>query len=494
MKFTIVTNKLTQIKTDAIVVPIFSKGTLSASAQTLDTTSGKIISQLIKQGDFHGTVGESLLLPTVSGLRTARILLVGCGEIADFNSRSLEKFCTAAITTLKTSCKSICLAIDDFHIKPHTADWILEQSIFYSNQAAYEFVTYKSKKNSPKTTLNEISFYTDAKHEPQTLKTATITSAAINFTKDIANQPCNIATPDYLAKVAKDLAKQYTALTVLDMDVKALKRLKMGGILGVGQGSSNPPHLVELRYHGGKTNQAPIVLVGKGVTFDTGGISIKPSGSMEEMKFDMCGAASVLGALKAVAELKLPINVVGLIPTVENMPDGNSYRPGDVLTTYSGQTIEITNTDAEGRVILCDALSYAKKFKPKVILDMATLTGACVVALGSVNSGLFTRHDSLAHDLLSAAAQSHDTTWRLPLEDAYYPDLDSDIADMKNSGGRWGGAVTAACFLDRFVDKTQLWAHLDIAGTAYNSGKGVGATGRPVGLLVQYLRNQATRK
>ncbi len=494
MKFTITSNKLTQVKTDGIVIPIFSKGILSASAQTLDTASGKVITQLIKQGDFQGTAGESLLLPTIAGLRTPRVLLVGCGDITEFNNPALEKFCTAAINTLKNTCKTICLAIDDFHVKPHSADWILEQSLLHCNRASYEFTTYKSKKSSVKTLLSEISFYTEAKHAQQTIKTIAITIDAINFTKDVANQPCNIGTPDYLAQIAKDLAKQHPKLAITDMDVKQLKRLKMGGILGVGQGSSNPPHLIELRYQGGKANQAPIVLVGKGVTFDTGGISIKPSSGMEEMKFDMCGAASVLGAVKAAVELKLPINLIGLIPTVENMPDGNSYRPGDILTSYSGQTIEITNTDAEGRVILCDALSYAKKFKPKVIIDMATLTGACVVALGTVNSGLFTRHDQVAHDLLSAAAQSDDKAWRMPLEDAYYPELDSDIADMKNSGGRWGGAITAACFLDRFVDKTQPWAHLDIAGPSYISGKGAGATGRPVALLVQYLRNQSAKK
>lgn len=494
MKFTITTNKLAHVKTDCIIVPIFSKGTLSASAQSLDAISGKLFSRLTKQGDFQGCLGESLLLPTVSGLQAPRVLLIGCGEIADFNNCVLQKICTIAVNTLKKGCKTICLAIDDFHIKSHTADWILEQAILHCNQASYEFTTYKSKKSPVKTLLSEISFYTDAKHANQILKTTTVTVNAINFTKDLANQPCNIATPDYLAKIAKELAKKYTSLSITDMDVKALKRLKMGGILGVGQGSINPPHLIELRYRGGKPTQAPIVLVGKGVTFDTGGISIKPSGGMEEMKYDMCGAATVLGAIKAAADLKLPINIVGLIPTVENMPDGNSYRPGDVLTSYSGQTIEITNTDAEGRVILCDALSYAKKFKPKIIIDMATLTGACVVALGSINSGLFTHHDQIAHDLLSAAAQSDDKCWRMPLEDAYQSEMDSDIADMKNSGSRWGGAITAACFLSRFVDKTQHWAHLDIAGAAYISGKGVGATGRPLGLLVQYLRNQSAKK
>jgi leucyl aminopeptidase len=494
MKFTLATQKLTQIKADCIVVPIFSKGTLSASAQSLDVASGKVFSQLIKQGDFQGNAGEALLLPTISGLKAPRVLLVGCGAIAEFNNATLKKICSAAVSTLKTSCKTICIAVDDFHLKSHTADWILEQSILHCNQANYEFMTYKSKKPPLKAVLNEISFYTDAKHADQVIKTTSITIEAINYTKNIANQPCNIATPDYLAKMAKELAKASTKLTVLDMDMKALKHLKMGGILAVGQGSANPPHLVELRYQGGKPSQAPIVLVGKGVTFDTGGISLKAGASMEEMKFDMCGAATVLGAMKAAVELKLPINIIGLIPTVENMPDGNSYRPGDVITSYSGQTIEITNTDAEGRVILCDALSYAKKFKPKVIIDMATLTGACVVALGNVNAGLFTRHNELAHELLAASAQSDDKAWRLPLEDAYYPELDSDIADMKNSGGRWGGAITAACFLDRFVEKTQPWAHLDIAGAAYTFGKGAGATGRPVALLVQYLRNQGAKK
>jgi leucyl aminopeptidase len=281
-------------------------------------------------------------------------------------------------------------------------------------------------------------------------------------------------------------------LTVQILEREEMQKLGMGSFLGVAQGSVQPPKLIVLQHLKGKKTDKPIVLVGKGITFDTGGISIKPGAEMDEMKYDMCGAASVLGTFKAIAEMDLPLNVVGIIPACENMPDGNAIRPGDVLTSMSGQTIEVLNTDAEGRLILCDALTYAEKFDPALVIDIATLTGACVIALGHHASGLFSNQDALAHELISAGEQALDRAWHMPLWEDYQPQLDSNFADMANIGGRAGGSITAACFLSRFTKKYH-WAHLDVAGTAWKSGKEKGSTGRPVPLLTGFLKNRAEK-
>ena len=311
----------------------------------------------------------------------------------------------------------------------------------------------------------------------------------MELTKTLGNLPPNICTPTYLAQTAKQLAKDYK-FGVEVLDRKQLEALQMGSFLSVTQGSDQPPKFIVLKHMGGKAKDAPVVLVGKGITFDTGGISLKPGAGMDEMKYDMCGAASVLGTFRAIGEMQLKLNVIGVIPTCENMPSGRATRPGDIVTSMSGQTIEILNTDAEGRLILCDALTYAERFKPAAVIDIATLTGACVVALGGVNSGLFSKDDALAEALLKAGKQSGDTAWRMPLDDAYQEQLKSNFADMANIGGMPAGSVTAACFLSRFA-KAYRWAHLDIAGTAWKGGAAKGSTGRPVPLLVQYLLNQA---
>jgi leucyl aminopeptidase len=311
--------------------------------------------------------------------------------------------------------------------------------------------------------------------------------------KDLGNLPGNVCTPTYLASKAQALAKAHKTIKTTVLEEKDMKKLGMGSLLSVTQGSNQPAKLITLEYHGTDKAHKPIVLVGKGITFDTGGISLKPGAEMDEMKYDMCGAASVLGTLKAIAEMGLKINVVGVIPTCENMPSGQATKPGDIVTSMSGQTIEILNTDAEGRLILCDALTYSKKFSPDTVIDIATLTGACVIALGHVASGMFSNEDKLAKELLAAGEQSHDRIWQLPLWEDYQPLLDSNFADMQNIGGRAGGTITAACFLARFT-KEYRWAHLDIAGTAWKSGKEKGATGRPVPLLTQYLINRIEKK
>jgi leucyl aminopeptidase len=314
-------------------------------------------------------------------------------------------------------------------------------------------------------------------------------ASGVSFAKDLGNLPPNVCTPSYLAEQAQSLGKKHDfKVKVLERD--ELAKLGMGSFLGVSQGSEEPPKFIIMQHLKGKKDQKPVVLVGKGITFDTGGISLKPGAEMDEMKYDMCGAASVLGTFKTIAEMDLPLNVIGVIPTCENMPDGRATRPGDVLTSMSGLTIEVLNTDAEGRLILCDALTYAERFEPSAVIDIATLTGACVIALGHHATGLFSNNDELAKELLQAGEKALDRAWHMPMWDDYQPLLDSNFADIANIGGRAAGSITAACFLSRFTKKYD-WAHLDIAGTAWKSGKEKGGTGRPVPLLTAFLVNRA---
>ena len=316
-------------------------------------------------------------------------------------------------------------------------------------------------------------------------------AAGVALAKDLGNLPPNICTPTYLGEQAKALAKAYGFKAEV-LEEAEIRKLGMGSFLGVAQGSIEPPRLIVLQHNKGKKGQKPVVLVGKGITFDTGGISLKPGADMDEMKYDMCGAASVLCTFKAIGEMDLAINVVAVIPTCENMPSGNAIKPGDILTSMSGQTIEILNTDAEGRLILCDALTYAERFEPSAVVDIATLTGACVIALGHHPSAVFSNQDALAHELIAAGESAHDRAWHMPLWDEFQSQLDSNFADMANIGGRAGGSITAACFLSRYAKKYD-WAHLDIAGTAWKSGKEKGGTGRPVPLLTTFLVNRAAK-
>lgn len=317
-------------------------------------------------------------------------------------------------------------------------------------------------------------------------------SKGVKLTRDLANRPANVCTPSHLALQAKQLAKSYKNLKVNILETQEMENLGMHSLLSVSAGSAEPPKLITLEYYNGEPGKKPIVLVGKGVTFDTGGISIKPSPAMDEMKYDMCGAASVLGVMCATAELGLPVNLVGVVPAVENMPSGTATKPGDIFTSMSGQTIEVLNTDAEGRLILCDAMTYSDRFNPDVVIDIATLTGACVIALGKYATGLLSNHSPLANDLISAGEYSNDRAWQLPLWEEYQSMIDSPFADMANIGGREAGTITAACFLSRFARKYR-WAHLDIAGTAWLSGANKGATGRPVRMLMQYIINKSAK-
>ena len=357
----------------------------------------------------------------------------------------------------------------------------------------YEFREFKSKPAKDRKTLRRITQMVSSRRDLaigiQAVSDGRAITHGIRLARDLANRPANVCTPTHLAAEAQQLAKSLPAIKVTVLDEDALKKLKMNALLSVAQGTAEPARLITLEYKGGKRNGRPIVLVGKGITFDSGGISIKPAANMDEMKFDMCGGAAVFGAIATVAEMQLPLNVIGIIAATENMPGSKATRPGDIYTSMSGQTIEVLNTDAEGRLILCDALTYSERFNPDVVIDIATLTGACVIALGKHATGLLSNHNPLAKDLLNAGENCGDRAWQLPLWDDYQKQLDSPFADIANVGGRDAGTITAACFLSRFTKKLN-WAHLDIAGTAWITGDKKGATGRPVTLLVQYLMDR----
>ena len=436
-----------------------------------------------------------------SGVKVKRILLVSLGDITPKSVRSLSSYSKIARAALKQlsggSIQSALWFIPSFALG-HRAEFIAEEvrlTIQYAGDQAYRFgvrqPAMKFKAKDKADTFNHLTFAGNDACAKE-LKAAVPEGAAMvegmNLAKDLGNLPPNICTPTYLGKAAQGLSKK-TGLKVEVLGRKQIEALGMGSFLSVAQGSDTPPQFIVMRHLGGKVGEAPIVLVGKGITFDTGGISLKPGEAMDEMKYDMCGAASVIGTMYATALMKLKKNVIGVIPTCENMPSGNATRPGDIVKSMSGQTIEILNTDAEGRLILCDALTYVERFKPKAVIDVATLTGACIIALGHVHSGVFSDDEGLVNSLTKAGHASLDTVWRLPLDAAYHEQLKSNFADVANIGGRPAGSVTAACFLSRFTEKYK-WAHLDIAGTAWKSGAAKGSTGRPVPLLVNYLLEQ----
>ena len=475
-------------KADCYVVAIQEGGKLSASAKHVDSLSGGQLHRIIKRGDITGKLNQILLLHDVDGLASARVLLVGAGKeaLSDSQFRTLVR--TATQRLLDISVKSAVSALAEVDVTERDESGKIQLGSETVAHALYRYTQTKSEK-TPAPSLRHLTWQLGDKKHLKQAETAAKTGQAIGngmaLTRELGNLPGNICTPTHLANEAKKLGKA-AGIKVTVLDQKRLEALKMGSFLSVAKGSRQPPKLIVMEYHGSKKPGHPIVLVGKGITFDSGGISIKPGAAMDEMKFDMCGAASVFGTLRAVAELKLPINVVGIVPTCENLPDGNANKPGDIVTSMSGQTIEILNTDAEGRLILCDALTYSEKFKPKAVIDIATLTGACVIALGKQACGLLGNDQALIDKLLSAGNKSADRAWQLPIWEEYQEQLKSNFADMANIGGREAGTITAACFLSRFAKKFK-WAHLDIAGVAWDSGNSKGATGRPVPLLVNYL-------
>ena len=478
------------------VVGVYADRKLSEAATTLDKTSKGYIRRVIDRGDMAGAIGSSLMLHDVPGIASTRVLLLGLGPKAEFAEKQFRRCITTAIEVLaQTGTVDAELHVTELAVGRRDIEWRVMQTARAAREATYRFEQMKSAPAKEAPALRRVLLAvakSDEKRAARGLSQGLALAHGISLARDLGNLPGNVCTPAYLAEQARKLAKHYR-FKVQVLERADMEKLGMNTLLSVAAGSSQPPKLIVLEYRAGPKTQKPVVLVGKGVTFDTGGISLKPAPEMDEMKYDMSGAGSVLGTLKAVAEMKLPLNVIGIIPATENMPGGRATKPGDIVTSMSGLTVEILNTDAEGRLILCDALTYAERYDPAAVIDIATLTGACVIALGHVVSGLFANNDPLAREVLSAGEQSGDGAWHLPLHDEYQDQLRSNFADFANIGGRPAGAVTAACFLSRFTKKFK-WAHLDVAGTAWKSGKDKGSTGRPVPLLTQFLVNRAGKR
>jgi leucyl aminopeptidase len=492
MEFSIKNGNPEKQRINCAVVGVFEGNKLSDAAKELDKAADKAISAILKNGDFEGKLNSCMVLHQLSGVESDRVLLVGLGKQDEFTEKQYRQAVRAAIKALPKGVAHAGFFLADIAIKKSDAHSKVAQLVEVVLDATYQVNAIKAKKADP-IALNKVNIYVDkADNEvaESAVKQGAAIAAGVTVAKDLGNLPPNICTPTYLGEQAKLMAKQY-GFKVEVLEKAEIEKLGMGSFLGVAQGSVEPPRLIVLQHLKGKKTQKPVVLVGKGITFDTGGISLKPGGDMDEMKYDMCGAASVLGTFKAIGEMDLAINVVAVIPTCENMPDAGAIKPGDILTSMAGLTIEVLNTDAEGRLILCDALTYAERFEPSAVVDIATLTGACVISLGHHPSGLFSNKDTLAKELLEAGELAHDRAWHMPLWEEFQSQLDSNFADMANIGGRAGGSITAACFLSRFAKKYD-WAHLDIAGTAWKSGKEKGGTGRPVPLLTTFLIQRAT--
>lgn len=482
-----------KIKSACIVAAVYSGKNLGDCATALDRSSRGGLSRLSKRGDIQGQLAQVLMVPSVAGLEADRVLLIGAGKRSGITAAEYVKLTRkAAGVVVNAGLKNALTALTEVIVKERDDSWKIQQQILAFEAASYRFDEFKAQTKSKAARFARLNLLLSAEHDSAVSDEARIGASLVNglkLTKDLANTPANHCTPTHLADQAKSLGKRFKSLSVEVLDEAAMEKLGMGSLLSVSRGSEQPAKLITLKHSGGAKNAKPVVLVGKGVTFDSGGISIKAGAAMDEMKYDMCGAATVLGVLSTVAEAELPINVVGVIPATENLPDGKATKPGDIVTSMSGQTIEVLNTDAEGRLILCDALTYCGRFEPDVVVDIATLTGACIIALGHATSALMSNNDDLAEDLLAAGQTSGDRAWRLPLWAEYQQLIDSPFADIANVGGRAAGSITAACFLARFTKKYR-WAHLDIAGTAWRSGKPKGATGRPVSLLVQFLRSR----
>ena len=482
--------QINSIKTGCIVIALFEENQLSSSAEAIDNACNGYITKLITRGDANGRAGKSLLLTGLHGVKAERILLIGMGKKGETSAKQFIDGVTAAITALKESpATEADYFFSEVAVANKEASWAVRQQVEVSDAALYTLDQFKRKK-SPAVALKSIRISTT---DEMAVAQGVATARGVTLAKDLSNLPGSLCTPSYLAEQAEQLAQTFSNIKTSILDEAEMEALGMGSLLSVSRGSRQPAKLIVMQYQGGKKGDQPIALVGKGLTFDSGGISLKPGPQMDEMKYDMCGGASVFGTIQAAAELELPINIVAVIPSSENMPDGDANKPGDIVTSMSGQTIEILNTDAEGRLILCDALTYTAKFNPAIVIDIATLTGACIIALGGQASGLMTNNQPLADALLDAGQKCGDRAWQLPIWDEYQEQLKSPFADMQNIGGREAGTITAACFLSRFTEEYH-WAHLDIAGTAWISGAKKGATGRPVPLLMQYLIDQANTK
>ena len=498
MKFSISTTKVTETKSSCLILPIFEGGQLTRAPKLIDAANGGIISDFQKNADITGKIGQCRMLP-VQNKTYKRILLVGCGKYEKYSENRYKKALTSALTTLtSTNHKSATNFLAAGHKPNKKVDYRSARIMAEVwHQISYQYTATNSKK-AKEFRLNRLSLGTNGRKRNPEMKKGfdhgNTIGSAIKKVRYFGDLPANFCTPSFLVKEASKIASTHKTVSLKVVNEPEMKKLGMGALLSVTAGSVEPSRLIILKYQGGKSNQKPIVIVGKGVTFDSGGISIKPGHKMDEMKFDMCGGAAAIGILQAVADIGLPLNVISIIPACENLPSGNATKPGDIVTSMSGQTIEVLNTDAEGRLILADALTYCQRFKPKLIIDMATLTGACIVALGHHLSGLMSNSDDLAKKLLAAGEAAGDGTWRLPLGKKYMDQLKSNFADIGNisSGGGGAGTVTAACFLQKFVNDVE-WAHLDIAGVAWLEGNNKGATGRPVALILEFLIQEASK-
>ena len=496
MEFIIKSGSPDKQRSACVVVGVYEPRRLSPAAELLDKASDGYLSSLLRRGDLEGKLGQTLLLHQVPNLQAERVLLVGCGKERELGDKQFRQLITKAGAVLNdTGSMEAVSYLTDLHVKGRGVYWKVRQAIEATLDSRYSFDLLKSKKDEARRPLRKITWNVPTRRDLTIGETAVTHAEAVTrgmeLTRNVANLPPNICNPAYLAEQGLALAGLYPSISTEVVNEAQMAEIGMHSYLAVGRGSRNESLMTIIRYQGGQADDKPLLLVGKGLTFDSGGISIKPADGMDEMKYDMGGAAAVLGTMMTLAELQLPLNVIGILAGCENMPGGDSYRPGDILTTLSGQTVEVLNTDAEGRLVLCDVLTYVERFEPELVIDLATLTGACVIALGKHASGLMSPSDSLANKLLDAGSESGDRAWRLPLWDDYQEQLDSPFADMANVGGRQAGAITAGCFLARFTKK-YTWAHLDIAGTAWRSGgKDKGSTGRPVAMLTQFLINRA---
>ncbi|MDR0735977.1 MAG: leucyl aminopeptidase [Zoogloeaceae bacterium] len=496
MEFSIKSGYLDRPKV-CVVAGIFEayRGRFTLPAKQIDQLSGGYLTKFLQRGEMKGKLASVLMLHHVPGMK-ARVLLVGLGKEKTYREAEFCKAVRAAVTALDAAgIQGAFLSLTSGDA-PRDVSWRIRQAVLVTEETLYRFDRCKSEKLPPRPALRHLVLAADSGElalGERALSQGCAIAEGIRLARDLGNLPANICTPEYLAETTRDMAAELK----LDCAILTPKKIAAEGmeaLLAVARGSRREARFIHLEYRPPKNEDKPLVLIGKGVTFDSGGISLKPAAGMEEMKYDMCGAAAVLGVMRAAARMALPVPLVALIPCCENMPGGDAARPGDIVRSLSGQRIEIVNTDAEGRLLLCDALAYAKRCKPAAIIDVATLTGACVVALGHVASGFFTRDEDLARALAQAAETAQDRLWRLPLWEEYDEALKSGFADVANVGGREGGAITAASFLSRFVDKKTPWAHLDIAGTAWKSGKDKGATGRPVALLCHYLLQRAQER
>ena len=495
MEFGVWTKGLATLAVDCLVLGVFEEAQLGAQGGSVDAASGGRLRKLLARGDFSGRAGETLLLTDLPGISATYVLLTGMGPAKQLQRRSWRKaWSSAASALLRTRIASCAVALDRPEVK-ELDDYYLGRAVAeLVGATVYRINDLKTARKPPPPALKKVLAgpVRRAAAAERGLAHGDAVAAAQRVQRDLANLPGNICTPNYLAEQARALAKRHTSLRVRVLDEAAIRREKMGCLLAVAQGSHQPPRFIVLEHQAGKKAAPPIVLVGKGVTFDSGGISLKDPPGMDEMKFDMSGAAAVIACMTFAAQLRLPLHLVGLIAAVENMPGGRAVKPGDIVTSASGQTVEILNTDAEGRLILSDALHYARRFHPAAVIDIATLTGACVVALGHHHSGLMSNDPGLVRELLEAGQRADDRCWQLPLTEEYAEQLKSNFADFANIGGRDGGAITAAAFLGKFTQGLR-WAHLDIAGTAYQSGAAKGSTARPTPLLADFLLKRAAR-